>query len=107
MTRTGILILGITVGAMLASPAIAAGRVPGGGGLLPRSNPEWEMQRRMMLQEPARSPYPRNYAEEVAESLGVRKGQVDLVGARDIARNPYAPSVSMGAGALLRLRWRQ
>lgn len=60
-----------------------------------------------MVQAPAKSPYPMTFAEDVAQSLGVRNGQVDLVESRETARNPYAPSISMGAGTLLRLRWRQ
>jgi hypothetical protein len=106
MLRSGTLLIGIAVLTLLAAPAFGAGRVPGNGGLAPRLNPEWEMKKRMAAPEAARSPYPMTYSEQVARSLGLRDGGVSLYEARETARNPYAPSVSLG-GTMLRLRWRQ
>ena len=100
-----ILVIVIAAMALLATPANAAR--PGGGGLMPRSNPEWEMQKRLTAaDEPAKSPYPRTYAEQVAQTLGLRKDGISLYGSKDNMRNPYAPSVSLG-GPMLRLRWQQ
>jgi hypothetical protein len=90
---------------ILATPAGAAGRVPGGGGLPARPNPELELQRRM-APEPVKSPYAMTYSEQVAQSLGLRRDGVSLYEAREDARNSYAPSISLG-GTMLRLRWRQ
>jgi hypothetical protein len=102
MTRSGALAIAILVFGVL--PAMAGNRVPGGGGLPPLPNPQLQMQRRMAALPAAPSPYPMTYTEQVARSLGVRDGRVDLLPAQ--ARNPYSPSVSLGGG-MLRLRWSQ
>jgi hypothetical protein len=105
MRSRPVLVIVIAVLALLAIPANAAR--PGGGGLMPLSNPEREMQKRLaMATEPAKSPYPMTYSEQVAQSLGLRKDGISLYGSQDNFRNPYAPSVSLG-GPMLRLRWRQ
>ena len=91
--------------APLASPASAAGRVPGGGGLMPPATSQWDAQRRITA-EPVKSPYPVTYSEQVAQSLGLRDGGVSLYEGRESARNPFAPSVVVG-GTMLRLRWKQ
>jgi hypothetical protein len=106
--RSGTLFLMVFAAlALMAGPAGAAGRVPGSGGLLPQPNPQWEMQKRMATAEPAKSPYPMTYSEDVAQRLGLREGGVSLYdSARSSARNPYTPSVVLG-GTMLRLRWRQ
>jgi hypothetical protein len=104
--RSGrLLVIVIAALALLAVPANAAR--PGGGGLMPRPNPEWEMQKRLAAaNEPAKSPHPMTYSEQVAQSLGLRRDGISLYGSRDNFRNPYAPSVSLG-GPMLRLRWQQ
>jgi hypothetical protein len=87
---------------LLAAPVLAAGGRPGDGGLIVQPTPEQQMQRRMTA--PAQpAPYPMNYTWEVAQSLGVRNGGLDLIAPQ--AKNPYAPSLSMGSGGMLRLRW--
>ncbi len=90
---------------LLAGPALAAGRIPGGGGLIALPDAQADMQRRMMTAPRPVSPYPMNYSDHVARSLGIRDGGVALFDART-ARDPYAPSVSLG-GTMIRLRWRQ
>ncbi len=104
--RSGlVLVLVIAALGLLDAPA-SAGR-PGGGGLIPRPNPEWEMQKRLAAaNEPAKSPYHMTYAEQVAQTLGLRKDGLSLYNSQDNLRNPYAPSVSLG-GPMLRLRWQQ
>ena len=95
----GLLLLG-------ALPAQAQGRIPGGGGVVIAPDAHAQMQRRMMTSPRPVAPYSMNYAEQVANSLGIRDGGVALYEARESARDPYAPSVSLG-GTMLRLRWRQ
>ena len=104
--RSGtVFLIAIAALTILAAPAGAAGRLPGDGGLMVRPNPEIERQRRMAA-EPERSPYARTYSEQIAQSLGLRDGGISLYESRQSARNPYAPSVSLG-GTMIRLRWRQ
>ena len=104
--RSGtVFLIALAALAILTTPAGAAGRLPGDGGLMLRPNPEIERQRRMMA-EPERSPYPRTYAEQIAQSLGLRDGGISLYDSRQTSRNPSAPSVSLG-GTMIRLRWRQ
>ena len=99
------LVIVVAALALLATPVSAAR--PGSGGLMPLPNPEREMQKRLAAaNEPAKSPYPMTYAEQVAQSLGLRRDGISLYGSRDNFRNPYAPSVSLG-GPMLRLRWQQ
>ena len=104
MTRLGTFTLAIGTLCLLAVPAAAAGNVPGSGGLLPVPNPHVQMQRQMNTAPVGRSPYPMTYSEQVAQSLGVRNGRVDLIAPQ--TSSPYAPSLSVGGG-MLRLRWNQ
>jgi hypothetical protein len=87
--------------ALCTTPVLANGR-PGGGGLIIQPMPEQIMQRRMSA--PAQpTPYPMNYTSELAQSLGIRNGGVNLIAPQ--SRSPYAPSLSVGGGGMLRLRW--
>lgn len=104
MRSGAVLAIALAACGLLATPASAAR--PGGGGLMPLINPEREMQKRLATDAPAKSPYPMTYSEQAAQSLGLRKDGVSLFETRDAARNPYAPSVSLG-GSMLRLRWQQ
>jgi len=106
MPRSGALSLGLALLLLAAGPSFAAGRVPGGGGLPALPDVQQQMQRRMMTSPRPAAPYPMTYAEQVAQSLGIRDGGVSLYDARDSARDPYTPSVSLG-GTTIRLRWRQ
>lgn len=90
---------------LAGAPALAASRIPGGGGLPTLPDAQANMQRQMMTAPRPVSPYPMNYSEHVARSLGIRNGGVALFDAQT-ARDPYAPSVSLG-GSMIRLRWRQ
>jgi hypothetical protein len=105
MSRTAVSIFVIAVLTLLTAPASAGSRIPGNGGLMPIPDPQLQMRRRMVEEPPpAKSPYSMTYSEQVAQSLGVREGGVSLYESKDAARNPYAPSVSLG-GTMLRLRW--
>jgi hypothetical protein len=104
MTRLGTFTIAIAVLSLMAVPAMAAGNVPGGGGLLPLPNPQLQMQRQMNTVPVERGPHPMTYSEQVAQSLGVRNGRVDLIAPQ--TSSPYAPSLSVGGG-MLRLRWAQ
>jgi len=81
----------------LAGTAFANDRAPGGGGIV--FKPLVQTQGAVPA---APSPYPMTYSEQVAQSLGVRDGGLDLV--RPTGRS-YAPSVSF-TGTMLRLQWR-
>ena len=102
--------LGLTAGIALLllslPPALAAGRIPGSGGLADLPDPQLQMQRKLRTAPKPVSPYPMNYAEQVASSLGLRDGGVALYDAPQTARESYVPSVSLG-GTMIRLRWRQ
>lgn len=53
------------------------------------------------------TPYPMNYSEEVARSLGTHDGGIDFTSGGN-ARDGYAPAVSMSSGAgspMLKLQW--
>ena len=104
MMRLGTFTIAIASLCLLAAPALAADRVPGGGGLLPLPNPQLQMQRQMNTARVEHGPYPMTYSEQVAQSLGVRNGRVDLIAPQ--TSTPYAPSLSVGGG-MLRLRWNQ
>ncbi len=55
-----------------------------------------------------KSPYPMNYADEAAQTLGVRDGHMDLFSTQPSRNNPFIPTVSGGLGgdgAMLRLQW--
>jgi hypothetical protein len=100
MVRTG-LFAGCFAFLALAGTALAADRVPGSGGIIfkPLVQPQATIQAPM-----APSPYPMNYSEQVAQSLGVRDGGLDLVRPADHSGS-YTPSVSFN-GSMLRLQWR-
>lgn len=52
-------------------------------------------------------PYPMNYADEAAETLGVRHGRVDLftMPSRDNGLTPTVSGGIDGSGAMLKLQW--
>jgi len=54
------------------------------------------------------SPYAMNYADEAAQSLGVRDGRVDIFTAQPADNQSYLPTFSAGLGgdgAMLKLQW--
>ena len=77
---------------------------PAAAGLPPLPNPQLQMQRQMNTARVERGPYPMTYSEQVAQSLGVRKGRFDLIAPQ--TSSPYTPSLSVGGG-IIRLRWAQ
>ena len=55
-----------------------------------------------------RPPYAMNYADEAAQAIGVRDGQVDVFSTKSPENSPYMPSFSGGLGsdgAMLKLQW--
>ena len=100
MLRAGLLIGCFAFLAMTVTAA-AEQRTPGSGGISfkPLVRPEPDLTRPVA----APSPYPMNYSEQVAQSLGLRDGGLDLV--RSDHSTPYAPSVSFN-GSMLKLQWR-
>jgi len=56
--------------------------------------------------EEAKSPYPMTYADEVARSLGVKDGHLDVISTQPVSG--YMPAFSAGVdrgGAMLRFKW--
>ena len=54
-------------------------------------------------------PYPMNYADEAAQTLGFRDGHLDVFSTQPAKNNPFVPVFSGGLGgdgAMLRLQWR-
>lgn len=99
MIRRGIL-AGCLALLALAGTASANDRVPGSGDITFKP-----LVQQTAIPAPAQlSPYPMTYSEQVAQSLGVRDGGLDLVRPADRS-NSYAPSVSF-TGTMLRLQWR-
>lgn len=106
MLRPALLASGTAMLLLAALPALGSGRIPGSGGLTALPDAQLQMQRKLRTTPRPASPYPMNYSEQVASSLGLRDGAVALYDAREAARGSYAPSVSLG-GTMIRLRWRQ
>jgi hypothetical protein len=58
------------------------------------------------VREENKSPYPMTYTDEVARSLGVKDGHVDVFSTQPVSS--YMPSFSAGVdqgGAMFRLKW--
>jgi hypothetical protein len=59
-----------------------------------------------LVREENNSPYPMTYTDEVARSLGVKDGHMDVFSTEPISN--YMPSFSAGVdqgGAMFRLKW--
>ena len=98
MVRSGIL-AGCLALLALAGTASANDRAPGSGGITFKPL----VQTQAVIPAPAPSSrYAMTYSEQMAQSLGVRDGGLEL--ARPADRS-YAPSVSF-TGTALRLQWR-
>lgn len=82
----------------LTAAAAAQPRVPGSGGISFRPL----VQPQLIAPAPAPTRFPLTYSDQVAQSLGLRDGNMNLV---QPGASPYAPSVSFN-GSMLRLRWR-
>jgi len=86
---------------LAAGPALAAH--------LPDFNPGFpiEHQTEGRNAEPAPAPYAMSYTDEVARSLGVQGGRMDVFDSGQ-STNGYMPAVKGGfdgGGAMLRLQW--
>jgi hypothetical protein len=54
------------------------------------------------------SPYPMNYTDEAAESLGIKNGHLDVFSVQPTSNESLLPNVSGGldhGGAMLKLQW--
>jgi hypothetical protein len=61
-----------------------------------------------LVQDKAESPYAMNYADEAAQTIGVRNGRLDVFSTKPAENQPYLPSLSGGVsgdGAMLKLQW--
>ena len=58
------------------------------------------------VREETKSPYPMTYTDEIAQSLGVKDGHMDVFSTQPVSG--YMPSFSAGVGgdgAMFRLKW--
>jgi hypothetical protein len=54
------------------------------------------------------TPYPMNYADEAAETLGIKNGHLDVFSVQPKSNGSLLPNVSGGVdheGAMLKLQW--
>ena len=101
MTRFWIVILAMFALALMAMPASAMRWIDTSGLTYPGAP-------KRATEEEKPKPYPMNYAEEAAESLGFRDGHMDVFQTRPMGRNTMAPTLSGGVGgdgAMLKLQW--
>ena len=59
-----------------------------------------------LIPEAPQSPYPMTYTDEVAQSLGVKDGHLDVISTQPVSG--YMPAFSAGVdrgGAMLRFKW--
>ncbi len=62
----------------------------------------------MRVQDRSPSSYPMNYADEAAQTIGVRDGHLDVFSAKPAESRSYLPTFSGGLGgdgAMLKLQW--
>jgi len=87
---------------LLGSPALAAS--------LPDNSPPLAYPNfQRAVPEDAHAPYPRNYAEEAAQALGIKDGHADFFATRPVPSDPLVPVLSGGlgkGGAMIKLQWR-
>jgi hypothetical protein len=101
------LALACLISGLWIQPAFA-GRVPDNSRLVPLVVPPGAALR--PARQEAKLPYPMTYADEAAQTLGIRDGRLDLFSTHPGPDNPMMPVVSggiSGNGAMLRLQWRQ
>jgi hypothetical protein len=96
-------LLALAIAATIASPAFAVHRL----NLTPHFPIEHQAAAR--FQDQPAPPYPMNYADEAAQTLGISHGRWDAFETKTgDADNPYMPSLKGGIdgrGAMLRLQW--
>lgn len=97
MPRSALIAIGFAV-LLTALPAMAEDRHPGSGGLPapPRQLPP--------AAQKLTAPDPANYSAQMAQSLGVRNGRIELTSPD--SRHAYVPGISLGGGSILSLQWR-
>lgn len=99
-------LVGVAAAVILAAPASARHRVS----IQPPVFPI-EHQVASAMAEQERPPYAMNYADEAAETLGVKGGRWEAfdTGSGSSSSDPFLPSLHGGVdgrGAMLRLQWR-
>lgn len=60
------------------------------------------------VHDDVKPPYAMNYADEAAQTIGVRDGHWDVFSTKPAENQPYLPSLSggvSGEGAMLKLQW--
>jgi hypothetical protein len=97
-----LLLLGTAL--LFATPALARHRFPAAAPAFPS-----EHQIASLMADRPQPPYPMNYADEAAQSLGVKGGRWDVFDTGTSSSNPLMPSLRGGVdkgGAMIRLQWR-
>jgi len=96
---------GVALFALSFSPAMA--RAPLGAGPI-TSAMNYPGAPRPVYDDSNASPYAMNYADEAAQTLGVRDGHMDVFTAKPADSQSYLPTFSGGLGgdgAMLKLQW--
>ena len=97
-------VLGVALLAASFSPALARKTyIDGAASLSPSDYPGAPRP----VRDPD-APYAMNYADEAAQSIGVRDGHVDVFSTKPAENQSYLPSFSGGLGsdgAMLKLQW--
>jgi hypothetical protein len=102
--RTKSLVLAIGLMALCGTPALAFARPDDSHLGSPLRYPGAPKP----LNDDPKSPYAMNYADEAAQTLGVRDGHLDVFSSQPAENNPFVPVLSGGLGgdgAMLRLQW--
>jgi hypothetical protein len=94
--------LALVVQSLVVLPATAAH--------LPNFTPTFpiEHQTDARFENPAPSPYPMNYTDEVARAMGVQSGRMDLFDTGGSSDDSLLPSLKGGVdrdGAMIKLQW--
>ncbi len=97
--------IGVALLALSTSPVLA--RMPFSG--YPVTTPtNYPGAPRPVYDDDTKSPYAMNYADEAAQTLGVKDRNIDLFSAKPAGNATYMPTLTGGVGgdgAMLKLQW--
>jgi hypothetical protein len=99
------IMVGVALVALSAGPALA--RIPFGAGPMMSPN-NYPGAPKPVYPEDVKPPYPMNYADEAAQTLGIKDRNMDLFSAKPPENETYLPTLSGGLGgdgAMLKLQW--
>jgi hypothetical protein len=96
----------VGVAILAASPAMAHIATLGAGPII--SPTDYPGAPRPIYDEGNTAPYPMNYSDEAAQTLGFNHGHIDIFTAKPADNQSYLPTFSGGLGgdgAMLKLQW--